>query len=252
MRKGLILTGRDLKILEHLWYGPATDLNIFEAFFQKEDGNIKTRRRVMKKRLQKLESDGIIKSTVNPRIKRTIYVLDKKGGECVADASGREVSNVWSHFPKNDIFHDLIVSGVAKMVVKEVETIEGYSIDFLVFERSLKSLQKSRKGFCYPDFQMGIKTPNGQYVYDIEIDCGNISRADLIAKMNSFNNVILLVTHKDARMDLLYRYLMESHCNKAVYVCSFERIVKRGFFKGQWFSIINGKWEPLDPRLEGR
>src|SRR5208283_1273613 len=121
MRKGLILTDRDLNILDHLWYGPATDLNIFETFFQKKGGNIRTRERVMTKRLQKLESDGVIKSMVNLRVKRIIYVLDKKGGECVADTFGREVSNVWSHFPKNDIFHDFIVSGLARMVVNEVK-----------------------------------------------------------------------------------------------------------------------------------
>lgn len=252
MRKGLILTARDLKILEHLWYGPATDLNIFQTFFAKEDGNIKTRKRIMAKRLQKMESAGIIKSTVHEMVNRTIYVLDKKGCEYVADLSGREVSNFWCHFPKNDIFHDLIVSGLAKIVAKEIDEIEGYSIDSLVFERQLKTLHKGRKGVCYPDFQICIKKPDCQCVYDVEIDCGNISRADLIAKMNSFRNVMLFITHKAARMELLYRYIIESHCGKAAYICSYERIVNQGFFKGRWFSIIDRKWVFLDPSLEGK
>lgn len=252
MRQGLVLTGRDLKILDHLWYGPATELSIFDAFFQNEGGNIKTRKRVMAKRLQKLEGDGIIKSTVNSRVKRTIYVLDKKGGEYVADSYGREISNVWSHFPKNDIFHDLVVSALAKTVVKEVDKIERYSIDSIVFERSLKVLKKPTKGYCYPDFRLGITSPSGQHIYDIEVDCGNISRADLNAKVNSFINVILLVTHKQARLELLCKYIMESQCRKAIFVCSYSEIVNNGFFTGEWFSIRDDKWVVLDPNLAAK
>lgn len=252
MRKGLMLTDRDLKILDHLAYGPATEVSLYETFFQTQDGNSKTRKRVMAKRLQKLESSGIIKSTVNPRVKRTIYILDKNGGEYVADNFGREVSNVWSHFPKNDIFHDLIVAGVAKTVVKEIDKIEGCSIDFIIFERALKVLQKSRKGCCYPDFQMGITSPNDQRVYDLEVDCGNISRADLNSKINSFTNIILLVTHRGIRMELLYKYIMESHCRNAIFICSYEKIVRNGFFRGEWFSILADDWVTLDPNLVGK
>lgn len=252
MRKGLMLTDRDLKILDHLSYGPATEVSLYETFFQTQDGNSKTRKRVMAKRLQKLESSGIIKSTVNPRVKRAIYILDKKGGEYVADNFGREVSNMWSHFPKNDIFHDLIVARVAKAVVGEIDKIEGYSIDFIIFERSLKVLHKSGKGFCYPDFQVGITSPNGQHRYDLEVDCGNISRSDLNAKLNSFSNIILLVTHKAARMELFYKYIIESHCRKAIFICSYEKIVRHGFLTGEWFSILADDWVTLDPKLEGK
>lgn len=146
MRKGLVLTTRDLKILDHLWYGPATQFTIFETFFQNADGNIKTRKRVMAKRLQKLEKDGIIKSTFNPRVGRTIYVLDKKGGECVADSYGREVSNVWSHFPRNDIFHDLVVSSLAKTIAKEIDKNKGYNIDSIVSSGHSRYLKNLRGG----------------------------------------------------------------------------------------------------------
>lgn len=242
MRKGLLLTQRDTDIICHLSYGLATDENIYRTFFLKEGGNTKTRRRVMVKRLHKLEAEDYILSKVNPRVKGVIYMLQKKGGQYAADQSGREVSNVWSYCPKDaDIYHDLMVSELARMAVYEMAGSQVYGITFFLLEHCLKT-GKAKKGLCYPDFKIGLKTQVGERIYNVEIDCGTISRADFIAKMDSFDGIILLATNTKERMDLLRRYTVSLYHGKSIYINTFERIKREGFFKGKWFSFAANEW----------
>lgn len=196
----------------------------------------------MVKRLHKLEADGYIISKVNPRVKGVIYMLQKKGGQYAADQLGREVSNVWSHYA--DIYHDLMVSELARTAVYEIERSEGYQIAFFLLEHCLKTVEV-KKGLCYPDFKIGVKTLVGERIYDVEIDCGTISRADFIAKMNSFDGIILVATNTKERMVLLRRYTTGLYSGKTIYISTYEKIMREGFFKGKWFSVAANDWRLL-------
>ncbi|MFI5294982.1 MAG: hypothetical protein ACHQ0Y_08155 [Thermodesulfovibrionales bacterium] len=205
----------------------------------------------MTKRLHKLEEEGFLISRVSPRVNATVYLLDKKGGRHAADLLGREVSNVWSHCPKDaDIFHDLMVAGLIRIVVDAVEEKRGYEIDFFLLEHCMKATTRPRKNLCYPDFKIGIVTPAGPKTYDVEVDCGTISRRDFLSKMNSFENVTLIVSNTLARMTLLCKYAARLYRNKTVYANTFEKVKKEGFFTGKWFLAKGNCWEYLCREVE--
>jgi hypothetical protein len=236
MRKGVSLITRDYEIFGHLRHGPATIPNIFNNFFDNGNGNKKTRERVMIRRLRKLEKEKLIKAMYNPRIKSTIYVLDKAGAECVADKLGLEVSNVRSHFPKTaDIFHELYVSGIAKVISKEIDEFVECDHSSILFEAFLKKENGGKRGVYYPDLKVRISTPSGIVNYDIEVDCGNISKADFFGKISSFESTILIVVKTEARLDLLHRYLRMIGTWKTVYITLVDNILgKDGFFHCKW------------------
>jgi len=243
MRKGVMLTQRDFEILKHLAYGPATDRSIYETFFEKENGNIRTRKRVMLRRLKKLEQEKLIKTKFNPRISRSIYVLERTGAVYAADKFGLEVSNMWCHFPKNaDIFHDIIVSGIAKRIVKDVKETNPYELDFIIFENYLKKEigAKVKKGIYYPDLQVGVSfAPERFFTFDIEVDCGTISRRDFLGKITSFKNTVLISATTEERLNLLYRYLKHMRVNKGVYITLHKHIFNEGFFKCEWYDAFS-------------
>ena len=235
MRKGLILTERDYKILKHLVVGPATVNNIFEHFFKSDNGKTPTRWRVMMRRLKKYEEEKLVHSKHNPRIGSVIYVLTKKGAECAADKYGFEVSNVWTHIPKHDnIFHDLMVSGLAKVILKETQELKGYRIDYLYSEAYIKKEEGPRKGVYIPDLRTRILTPKGFFDFDIEIDCGTISRKDFTGKITSFDNVILIITKTAERLELLLRYMQETFTVKDVFIATYNDVFYNGFFTHKW------------------
>ena len=247
MRKGLLLTRRDFDIFCFLVYGMATDHDIYRNFFFYDGGNEKTRRRVMVKRLRKLEAEGYIISKVNARINGVIYMLQKKGAQLAADELGRKVSNVWTHGSKySDMYHDLMTSELARMALWEIEKAEGFENVFYINEHCLKTGKAAQKGLCYPDFLLGIKTTDGEEKYAVEIDCGTVSQADFIAKMKSFGDTILVVTNTENRMNLLRGYCLRMYRSKAIYMNTYENIKKReGFFKAKWFSIAANQWQVL-------
>ena len=235
MRKGVSLTARDYEIFGHLRHGPATNQNIFKNFFDNDNENKKTRERVMLRRLKKLEKEKLIKVMYNPRIKSAIYVLDKVGAECVADKLGLEVSNIRCHFPKTaDIFHDLIVSWIAKLIAKEIDELIQCDRSSILSETFLKKEKGGQRGVYYPDLKVRISNGTSIINYDIEIDCGNINKADFIGKIRTFEGTILIIVKTEARLNLLHRYLRAIGTGKAVCIALTEDIGRDGFFCCKW------------------
>jgi len=67
MRKGLNINDRDYQILDYLVRGPATEDFIFEKFFNTGNGNTRTRKRVMLRRLGKMEAENLVKGPSHRR-----------------------------------------------------------------------------------------------------------------------------------------------------------------------------------------
>lgn len=250
MRKGPLLTNRDLLILLFISWGPAGDIDIFWKFFQKRDGNRKTRMRVMQNRLKKMEQIGTIFSTYSPRLKNTIYFLTPIGAQFVSDKFGRELSHIWAHrSKKDDIYHDALTAWFTRMTLTEAENSKGlFKIDSIVYERHLKTLQQG-KGVCYPDFQLSILTGNERPIFDVEVDCGTIGRKDFLAKYMSFQNTMLVATNTEARMNLLLGYLRDIKCSDTVYLNRVANIREDGFLMGKWLHVAENRWDYLHPRL---
>lgn len=237
MRKGMIHTERDFSIMFYLGFGLTTANYIFDYFFAADGKNKKTRLRVMQRRLQKLLNEGLIQARYSPRTKSIIYTLTESGAIYVADGTGAELTNLWTHFPKDqDMYHDLIVSGVAKKLVRDNEQAADYTLEALRFERFLKIYYKGKKGVYYPDIEIWIKTRGGTFKYNIEIDCGTISRRDFFGKINSFEGDILFITNTEERLDRLLAYLGTIRPGKKVLLTTKDEFGRNGLLGCKWFS----------------
>ncbi|HBR21603.1 MAG TPA: hypothetical protein DD713_03400 [Nitrospiraceae bacterium] len=237
MRRGLILNERDFQIFKHLAPGPATEGNIFRHFFDNGNGNTRTRKRIMLRRLKKLEKAKLIKSRYNPRVRNTIYVLDKHGAEYAADKFGLELSNIRCFFPRHaDIFHDLMVSAVTKIAERDINEYIKFEYLSLYTETYIKKEHAGKKGIFYPDLRIRITNSEGSMNFDLEVDCGTISKAAFIGKIRTFQGIILIVVRTDARMKLLQRYLREIGPNKIVLITFIDNITADGFLHCKWLT----------------
>jgi hypothetical protein len=134
MRKGVLLTQRDLKLLKFLSMGPISRGGIFKTIFAMEGANTRTRERVMVRRLAKLRAGNLILNATLPNMKDTVYMLTKPGASLVASHYGKELSNILVTFNQKTIEHDMFVAGCARKIHIEAEEEERYTLYYLKLE----------------------------------------------------------------------------------------------------------------------
>lgn len=232
MRKGILLGVRCLEILRHLSYGPATARSIFVHFFKKEGANPKTRWRVMARRLEKFEREGLIRGVLSLQHKDTIYVLRKAAVPLVASRYGIEPNNVWIRFKLENLDHDLHVAAIARKLVR---SFEGRLV-FLDLECALRKDSKTRKGSYYPDIRLGVREETAIKIMAVEVDWGTVSKRDFLGKMNSFDGPILVIVPTRGRMELLMGYIETYRISKAVFITTSNDFFGYDFFEGPWRS----------------
>ncbi|MBI5847223.1 MAG: hypothetical protein HZB31_04620 [Nitrospirae bacterium] len=241
MRKGLLMTGRDMTLLKHLSVGPTTRKSIFSNIFEVKESNKKTRERVMLRRLAKHELEGLIKSATCPNVKDTIYFLTKKAAPIVASHYGMELSNIWVNYSEKTIEHDLYTSGCAKKIIKEAEEKKMFKLNALVLECGLKN-GKLKKGVYFPDILFGIDGPGRLNIFYLEMDCGTVCRRDFIGKINYFKDRVLVITKTLARIDLLMWYLRAEKISGPVFFSTYKNFSDNSFLTCTWYS--NSSKEP--------
>jgi hypothetical protein len=231
---------RDLKILKHLSFGPATRKDLLRQFFSKEGKNDKTRERVMMRRLNKLEQAKLLSKKTSPMFTDSIYVLRKEAAHLVAARYGAEVTALWTGVSDKHLDHDLCTARVARKIVAESEDLDLYDLDRLSLECSLRSDNPVQKGVYYPDFEFTISGPTKPNIFSLEIDCGTISRRDFVGKMKYFRGTILVVATTTQRVDLLMWYLRASGITKPVYLAVHKEFMSKSntLFTMQWYSHL--------------
>lgn len=240
MRKGLMMTPRDMLLLEHLSLGPATGKSILINIFDAEGSNRKTRERVMLRRLAKHMTEGLIKSTVCPTFKDQIYFLARKAAPIVAARYGWEISHIWVNFNANTVEHDLIAAGCGRKIIMEAGKKKLFELSFIVPECGLKSGNRLKKGVYYPDLLFGIKGAAGTKTFSLEVDCGSISRRDFLGKINYFEGTPVVVTKTWKRLHLLLWYLQSEKIARPVYLTTVGNFIKSGFISCEWQSNSAG------------
>lgn len=236
MRKGLLLTQRDHELLRHLSLGPSTVGNIFKYFFNTADSNPKTRERVMQRRLRKLEQEDLIRSISSPIVSDRIYALTSHSASIVANDQGIELSNVWVNPNVKNIKHDLYVAGAAKKIYRESEELKLYKLTFLQFEYGLRRIEKLRKGVYLPDIIFAIQGLDNKHILDfnLEVDCGTISRKDFLGKIKYFRDTPLVIINTQKRLSLLKSYLKAARIAKHVYLTTFEEFFYTALPECNW------------------
>ena len=222
MRKGTLLMDRDYRILRQLSYGYASSKNIFRNFFREENSNHATRERVMNRRMRKLERNSLVRSLTSPIFEDILYSLTDAGAALVAEKFGIEPTNIWVNFKEENALHDLRVSNAARKIIKESEELELFDLTSLELECCLRKGGRNKKGIFYPDIRFGVQRAEVPTIFQLEIDCGTVSRRDFLGKIDCFEAPILVVTSTETRLNLLMRYLSDEQIAKPVFLTLFE------------------------------
>jgi hypothetical protein len=192
----------------------------------------------MLRRLVKHEKEGLINSATCPTVSDTIYFLTKKGAPIVAAKYGMDITDIWVNFNNKTLEHDLIAAGCAKKIFKEAVEKNLFHLAHLIPECGLKT-EKLKKGVFYPDVFIGIRGAEKISAFDLEVDCGSISRKDFMGKINYFRDGILVVTKTSERLDLLLWYLRAGKVTKPVHLTTVKNFHSTDFLSCQWHSNIS-------------
>jgi DNA-binding MarR family transcriptional regulator len=225
--------------MKYLATGPAPDSHIFNKFFKADKSKVRTRQRVKSRRMFKLEEAGMVERKDSPLFREVIYFLTKKAAPIVAAEHGMDLANVWSTFNDNNLEHDLYVSLVAKKILKEAEEKKLYELAYLELECALKASQKVQKGSYFPDLLAGIVGPSMTNAFDLEIDCGSVSRKDFMGKVGYFENKILVVTKTWQRLNLLRWYLQADDVGKTVYLIVLKEFFSEPLLECKWYTNVS-------------
>jgi hypothetical protein len=239
MREGLLLTTRDVEIFDHLSNGPATRRSIFNKIFRADSTNIKTRERVMDKRLRKLQVAGYIKARFSASIKEVVYVLAEKAVSIVVEKAGIDPASVWVKFNDNCLQHDLIVASAARKLIREGRAEQLYELTYLELECAIKKYHVSQKGQGLPDMVFAVEENEQSSMYALEIDNGTSGKQKFIRKMKSWNNKTLVVTRNRERLVRLIEYLREVEVGRPIYVTNYAEFFKEPLFKCRWYTQLN-------------
>jgi hypothetical protein len=234
MRKGIVLTKRDVQLMRHLSFGPATGKSIFINIFDKEGAATRTRRRVMMRRLVKLEEEGLIARKVSHTYRDYAYTLTKDAAPIVAGQFGVELTSVWASFNDKHIDHDLHVAGIARRLVRESEEKHLYELLFLVLECELRRRRKVFKGIYFPDLTFGLQGTGSKKSFDLEVDFGTVTRNDFLGKIRYFEKNILVVTSNEKRLDLLLWYVKDACISKPVYLTTLKEFYDNTLITCSW------------------
>lgn len=245
MRKGIVLTKRDVKLMRHLSFGPSTGKNILMNIFDKEGADSRTRRRVMMRRLVKLEQEGLIARKVSHMYRDYAYTLTKDAVPIVAEQLGVELTSVWASFNDKNIDHDLHVARTARRIVREAEEKHLYELLFLVLECELRRRSRVFKGIYYPDLTFGLQGTGSKKSFDLEVDFGTVTRNDFLGKIRYFEKNILVVTSNEKRLDLLLWYVKDACISKPVYLTTFEELYGETLLTCSWATNFTNELIPL-------
>jgi hypothetical protein len=194
----------------------------------------------MLRRLFKHEQEGLINSATCPTVSDAIYFLTKKAAPIVAAKYGMDLSEIWVHFNEYTLEHDLLASGCAKKIIREADEKKLFDLSYLILECSLKK-DKLKKGGYYPDVLFGIKGAERDNMFNLEIDCGTISRKDFIGKISYFQDSVLVVTKTWKRLELLLWYLQVEQVSRPVYLTQFKNFLSKDLLTCMWHSNISKK-----------
>jgi hypothetical protein len=242
MRKGLLLTARDIEIFDHLSNGPATRRSIFNKIFKADSTNINTRERVMDKRLRKLQVAGYIKARTSASIKEVVFVLNDKAVSIVVEKAGVDPTSVWVKFNDNCLQHDLIVASAARKIIREGSKEKRYVLTYLELECGLKKYRVSQKGVGLPDLVFTFRAANQPVTCALEIDNATIGKKDFISKMRSWDNTTFVVTKNSNRLKMLIRYLEQARfeVNRPIYLATYAEFFKKTIFECPWHAQLQG------------
>jgi hypothetical protein len=234
MRKGILLTNRDCRVLYHLSKGPAAKSTIYRKFFRLDGSSQKTRERVTNRRLEKLENGGLVRSVIAPTFREPLYVLTKDAVAIVSSRFGLDTVNIWVNLNMQTIEHDACIAGTARMIEHEATEKNLYDVPYLALECFLKRQGKVAKGEYFPDLRFTITDSKKTIIFDLEGDCGSVSRKDFLGKMNFFPNNVLVLASTRKRLDLLLWYLNHSDVRKPVMLALFEDLFNNSLLDCQW------------------
>jgi len=246
MRKKFQMMVRDYKLLKCLSRGPATRRHIYEEIYAKKGSKKETRRRIMIRRLAKLERAGLIASTTCPTVADTIYYLLPQAAPIVASLYGMEVSYIPTNYNANTLQHDLFAAGCHRKIRKDAEDKKLYKLSYVIPECGLKKGSKLKRGVYFPDLLFAIKNGERTDTVYLEVDCGNISRLVFAGKMNYFSGTILVVTQTATRLALLLRYLAADGITKPVYLTTLKSFFAADLPACKWDTNFSKEKVSLD------
>jgi hypothetical protein len=179
----------------------------------------------MLRRLQKMQNAGLIKFIEDHRSRDRILVLDRKGAELVCNVYSLEIENAWIHSGKEqDYYHDLSVAEIASHLVFDAN--DELEVD-LEFEFYLKKEQQRRSGntkdLGYPDFRVHFKNA-AEKIYDVERDCGTISRHAYGKKLLSSHYPLLIITETIQRVKWLFKNAIELQAQRKIFITQKKRL----------------------------
>lgn len=236
MRKGVVLMKRDVRLMRHLSYGPATGKDILKNIFAREGSNDKTRRRVMMRRLVKLEEEGLIQRKICRMNKDYLYRLTREAAPIVAEQAGLELTSIWVSFKDENMEHDLHVAKLARKIVQEAAESPFFHLRYIAMECEMRRFKKITRGEYFPDFSFSLQADGHPCTFDVEVDLGTISRNDFMGKMRYFSNKILVVTTREKRLGLLLNYIRHSCMSKAIYLTTLQEFYKETLVDCRWMT----------------
>lgn len=228
MRKGLLLTDRDINIFLYLAYGPAFEDDLHVRYFVTK-GKL-TIRKVFLRRMKGLIDNGYIKcfrpnrALGRSKQRAAVYILAKGGITQISYDSlipSERIRDV--KLDTRTIFHEIVMTRFMRKIY------DGEPKKYLVTRMAdhidlAKQVQKVRMKRI-PDLKFTVQLKNGSYFsFIVEIDAGTTHMPEFMQKLQVFMKLIphltpkgttepvgmLIVCHTVARMNEIQKAVMES------------------------------------------
>ena len=182
------LTAMEKNILKYLHIALATTSDLYKLFFYKSGQKPKTRREVMRKKLEKMKGKGYINFKRYKTHKACIVVITEIGALKLGESVDYlDIDSAWTHLPREGHgTHDLLTGETGRKFYNENENIAIFYEPFLRSEAAL--LGKKKRGLHYPDYRISFMNKDAHTVvksYNVEIVAGGVTRKDFLGKIRS-------------------------------------------------------------------
>lgn len=258
MRKGLLLTDRDIDLLKYLAHGAAFSEDLHLRFFVRTAQRIAPR--TFRARMQKLVEGECIQVVRPQRVSfrnrdkhGPVYALTKKGAEVLVNEGCMNVDRIRIvHLDRRSIEHEIILTRLIRKIY-EFDVVR-YTVVRLYDDLMLSKLAQKYRLDRIPDLYFTVQLKNGAYFnFLVEVDASTTHAPEFLRKLLTFTQSrqspvpihskepfgILIVCNTESRMIYLQRIVMDSpHTSKLRSLFAFNTIFgidnSQGLFNSWW------------------
>lgn len=235
---------RDLAVMRYLASGFATNEQVYNDLFKKEDGK-KVHRSIFNDRMRELCRQGIVKKHKYMRYTRsgptTLYALGDVGMEEVVNKFGLEPQFIRNEFPSVDKFkHEVMLAGFVRIVRRE-EELKKYQIGYIYDDRIIRSMipaaewKKTRGKILMPDLRMEVLPHyKDNLMLNIELDTGKKREDYWKRKLRVWTDNTLVLTLDSVRLNMLIKIMRKLGLQRTTGLALASDFAKYGLVGTKW------------------